>query len=70
MAINSAAFSSTPISQAGLAVIQILSVRPDPLRQIEPPETPGKMVGFYNTQTDKVELYVASAGGSYWVRCS
>lgn len=68
MAINSAAFSSVSVAEAGLAVIQILSTRPNTQVQIDPPEAPGRMVGFYNATTDKVELFVASNGGTFWVR--
>ena len=70
MAINPAAFSATSISEAGRAVIEILGQPPKVNVQLDPPENPGRVVGYYNTTTDKVELYVASGGGNFWIRMS
>ena len=70
MGINPAAFSSTSISEAGRAIIQILPAPPNTQFINDPPATPGMMVGYYNSTSEKVELYIASRGGSYWIRVS
>lgn len=70
MAINPAAFSSVSISEAGRAIIQILNNPPNTTQINDPPATPGQVIGYYNSTTDKVELYIASGGGSYWIRVS
>lgn len=67
MAINGAAFASTPISTAGLAVLEIVATRPDPTFLIDPPTKPGRLIGYYNQLTGRVELFVTNAGGTFWI---
>lgn len=68
MPIEPAAFASVSLSSAGRAVIEILNQPPNTTSQINPPETPGKLVGYYNPTTDKVQLYIASSAGVFWIR--
>jgi hypothetical protein len=66
MAINSASFTSVDVENMQKMVLGLTSARPDLNATNDPPRTPGEMVGYYNPGTDKVELFVASAGGLFW----
>jgi len=66
MPINSTSFGSVPIQQTGRVVLALVSARPDPTEALNPPRTPGELIGYYNPGTDKVELWTASAGGTFW----
>ena len=69
MAINNTMFSSVPLSQAEKVVIQIVQRRPDVTNPIQGgPDYPGRMVGFYNPTSRRVELYIVAGGGNYWIR--
>ena len=70
MAINPAAFSSTSISESGRVVIQIFNQPPNTRVANDPPATPGQMVAYYDAASDKVQLFIASRGGTYWIRVS
>ena len=67
MGINPGSIASQSIQSVQLAVIEIVGGRPDLTFQINPPETPGKMVGYYNTNKEMVELFCVSAGGTFWI---
>jgi hypothetical protein len=51
-----------------LAVIDIVNARPDLNTANNPPETPGRIIGYYSATTNSVELYCASQGGTFWLR--
>ncbi len=70
MAITSSSIGSKPLSEAALVTIELVDARPDTGTPNNPPLAAGRMAGFYNPQTGRVELYVTSTGGTYWVRCS
>ena len=67
MAINPSSFSTQSIQSTQFAVIEIVGGRPDLNFEINPPETPGRMVGYYNTNKEMVELFVTSAGATFWI---
>jgi hypothetical protein len=67
MAINSASFGAVPIQQTGKVALTLVSARPDPSAQLDPARTPGELIAYYNPGTDKVELFTASAGGTFWM---
>ena len=66
MGINKSSFGSVPVSAIGKAVLLLVTARPDLNTVNDPPRTPGEMIGYYNPGIDKVELFVASAGGTFW----
>ena len=68
MAISKPAFSSTPIQLAQLAVLDLVGSPPTLNVRLDPPEPPGRVIGYYNPTTDKVELYCASSGGTFWIQ--
>ena len=68
MAINNPMFSSVPVSQTEKVCIQVLQRRPDVSQPIIGGDYPGRLAGFYNSSTQRVELYVVAGGGTYWVK--
>ena len=68
MAVNRSFISTQDISQVTNATIEIVATRPDMNTLISPPETPNRMVGYYNGIGDFVELYVVDAIGLRWIR--
>ena len=63
MTINRSAISSESITVNTDAVIEIRSVAPSLTTLLSPPETPGKLIGYYNGVTDSVELFVVDNSG-------
>jgi hypothetical protein len=68
MAINRAFVGSQDISTVTNATIQIVLDRPDTTTLIDPPETPQRLVGYYNPSLQGVELYVVDRSGLRWMR--
>jgi hypothetical protein len=68
MAINRSFVSTQDISQVTNATVEIVATRPDMNNLIDPPETPNRMIGYYNGLGDFVELYVVDASGLRWIR--
>ena len=68
MAINNPMFSSVPISQAEKVCIQIYQTRPDTENPIPGGDYPGRLAGFYNSSSRRVELFVVAGGGLYWIK--
>ena len=64
MAINRVNISSRSIEDTRNVTIQVLNVKPDINAILDPPEPPGKLVGFYNGSTGYVELYVVASSGT------
>lgn len=67
MAINRSFISTEPVSSA-LTRIEIVAQRPSTEGAIDPPETPLRIVGYYNQQLDAVELFVVNQSGLRWIR--
>lgn len=63
MAINRVSISSQSITENTNAIIQVLYTRP-PSGLLDPPQTPGKLVGYYNGATGFMELYVIDNSGT------
>lgn len=66
--ISSTSFTSVTIESAQKAVIRMVGTQPSTVIQNDPPVTPGEVIGFYNGGIDRVELFVASGGGTFWRR--
>lgn len=69
MTVNRPSITTTALKEAFVS-IEIMSSRPDLSIVIDPPDNPGRVVGFYNPQTDGVELYITSATGDFWIPIS
>ncbi len=68
MAINNSSIASQNVQTMQLAVIDIVNARPNLNTANTPPETPGRIIGYYSSTTNSVELYCASQGGTFWLR--
>ena len=64
MAINRVSFTADSIKENYDATIEIRSTQPRNLQELDPPETPNKLVGYYNGATGYVELYVVDPSGT------
>lgn len=67
MAINRS-FISTEAANTALTAVEMVNFRPDTVTLNDPPETPYRIVGYYNLQFDAVELYVVDPSGLRWLR--
>jgi|TARA_B100000035_G_scaffold124371_2_gene105891 hypothetical protein len=66
--INNSAISAVPLHLSDKVVIQIYSVRPDVQQPIDPPDKAGRIAGYFNPSTNRVEIYVVSGGGNFWIK--
>jgi hypothetical protein len=66
--INSTSFTSVSLESVNKAVILMVSTQPSMTEQNDPPVAPGQLIGYYNEGINKVELFVSSAGGTFWRR--
>jgi hypothetical protein len=64
--INPTSFASTRVQDLARVVIPMVSTRPNLRAENSPPRTPGELIGYYNPGIDRVEVFVASAGGTFW----
>lgn len=63
MAINRSSISAQAISDNTESIIEILEHRPRPEDVLDPPQTPGRLIGYYSGSSGFVELYVVSGSG-------
>ena len=68
MAINRSSFSAQSIAVNTDISIQLLPAPPDTTVYLETPVTPGIMVGYYNDQSDAVELYITDSTGYRYIK--
>lgn len=68
MAINRSSITAQPITENTDSIIEMKDTKPDRFGVIDPPETPGKLIGYYNGSFDFVELYVVSGSGTRLLR--
>ena len=64
--INPTSFSAARVQDVALVVLPMVSARPDPDIAMDPPRVQGELIGYYNPDIDKVEMFVASGGGTFW----
>lgn len=64
--INPTSFGAARIEDVARVILPMVSVRPDLRTENVPPRTPGELIGYYNPGIDRVEVFVASAGGTFW----
>ena len=65
MAINRTSLSSESIETNTNAVIEVLYSAPQPNVELDPPQPPGKIIGYYNGSINMVQLYVVTPDGKY-----
>ena len=68
MAINRTSITAQPITENTESIIEIKDTRPDPFAEIDPPEVPGRLIGYYNGASGFVELYVVAGSGRRLLR--
>lgn len=64
--INPTSFAAARIEDVARVILPMVSARPDLRVENDPPRTPGELIGYYNPGIDRVEVFVASAGGTFW----
>lgn len=65
MAINRTSLSSESIETNTNAIIEVLYSAPQLDQAFDPPQPPGKLIGYYNGAIDMVQLYVVTPDGLY-----
>lgn len=63
MPINRVSFTAQSIKEDFDATIEIRTTQPRHNQFLDPPETPNKLVGYFNGATGYVELYVVDPSG-------
>jgi hypothetical protein len=70
MAINRVSIGSQSIKTNTDSVIEILYTEPDVNALIDPPDTPGKLVGYYDGNSDSVRLFIIDNSGLRYLKVS
>ena len=68
MGINNPMFSSRSVTEEPTAIIKVVYVRPPVKQKLDPVEEGNKLVGYYDSTSGTVELFITSAGGDYYLR--
>lgn len=68
MAISRSFVSTQDISTVTNTTIELVAVRPNLDVFNDPVETPNRMVGYHDSISDSVELYVVDRSGLRWLR--
>ena len=68
MAINPPGFQATRIEDAESVCVRMLSSAPTPLQTLDKAVDPNEIVGFFNTNTGYVELYVSNSNGTFYYK--
>ena len=63
MAINPVSMTSQSITENTDAVIEVRYVEPVLGALLDPPETPNKLIGYYDGTADAVRLYIVDNSG-------
>lgn len=64
MAINRVSLTSESINTNTEAVVEVVYAQPpNPEDILDPPQTPGKLVAYYNGANDRASLYIVSRSG-------
>jgi hypothetical protein len=64
MAINPTSIASQSIKENTNSVIELRYTRPSTTDVFNPPEVPGKLIGYFNGATGFVELFVVNKSGT------
>ena len=68
MAINPSQLGATPITNNQDVTIEMLQARPSAGAYQSTPDTPNKLVGYYDNFADHVELYIVDNTGYRYLR--
>ena len=68
MAINGLSFTAESVITNTDAVIEVLYVEPVVGEPLDPPRTPGVLLGYYNGVSGVVNLYIVSRSGLQLLR--
>jgi len=68
MAINPSQLGAAPIESVTDFAIQITYTKPDTSLILSPAAVPNVLIGYFNTATNRVELYVTSPSGLQYVK--
>lgn len=68
MAINPSQLGTTPVEQNYDVAIEMLQQRPSAGTYQQTQDTPNKIVGYYDSQTDRVELYIVDNTGYRYLK--
>jgi uncharacterized FlgJ-related protein len=68
MTINRTQLGATSITENFDVAIEFLAQRPVTNQYQTTPDTPNKLVGYYDSVTDYVELYVVDKSGYRYLR--
>ena len=63
MAINRVSFASESVTTNTDSVIEVRYSEPPLGTTLTVPETPGKLIGYYDSLSDTVKLYIVSSNG-------
>lgn len=63
MAINRSLLGSESIKTNTDSVIEVRTTEPDVFEILDPPDIPGRLVGYYNGSSGFVELYIVDGSG-------
>jgi hypothetical protein len=65
MTINRTSLSSQSIQTNTNTVIEVIYNAPQLNDPFDPPQVPGKLIGYYNGSIDMVQLYVVTPDGLF-----
>ena len=68
MAINPTSISTVDYSQSFAGQITLLRVEPDTSQLLDEPLLPLQLVGYWDSVSDSVKLYIANESGNRLVR--
>jgi hypothetical protein len=68
MAINRSFVGTQDISTVTNDTIELVGTRPDTSTLLSTPDTPNRLVGYYDSALQGVELYVIDQSGLRWMR--
>jgi uncharacterized FlgJ-related protein len=68
MAINPSQFTATSIVDNFDVAVEFLAQRPSTNQYQTTPDTPNKLVAYYDSVTDYVELYIVDKSGYRYLR--
>jgi len=63
MTINRTSLTSESVQTNTDAIIEVRNTAPQTGVDLDPPDIPGRLLGYYNGSTGFVELYVVSPDG-------
>ena len=66
MGVNKPSITTTSMAAAGVS-IKFVETRPSLNEVISPADIPGRLVAYYNSAGQSIELYITSFDGTFWM---